>query len=68
MSCGNHNYLTGSDEDKIRYRFALLKESMNISGQFLLIRLHLKTPSEKELIELKESADYIKKKIQETRQ
>jgi hypothetical protein len=52
---------------EVSYKLALLNESMRISGEFLLIRLHLKNPTSQELIELEDRATKIRKQIQETK-
>jgi len=52
---------------QVSYRLELLKESMQISGKLLLIRLHLKTVSKCELKYWNDRADHIRKLIQETR-
>ena len=49
----------------VQYRTALLAESMNISGQLLLIRLRLKQVSKEELEHLNQNAENIRIKIQE---
>ena len=51
--------------ERVQYRMALLAESMNISGQLLLIRLHLKQVSKEELEHLNQNAENIRIKIQE---
>jgi len=51
--------------EQIQYRMALLRESMHISGQLLLIRLHLKQVSKEELEHLNQNAENIRIKIQE---
>jgi len=51
--------------EQVQYRMALLAESMNISGQLLLIRLHLKQVSKEELERLNQNAENIRIKIQE---
>jgi hypothetical protein len=48
-------------DPQVQYRFALLKESMRISGQFLLIRLHLKTVSKEERAALNRRAELIRR-------
>jgi hypothetical protein len=50
-----------------QYRLELLAESVEISGQLLLIRLHLKTVSPYEFSRLNIRADYLRKLIQETK-
>lgn len=45
---------------QVQYRLTLLSESMQISGQFLLIRLHLKRVSTEERDELNKRADRLK--------
>jgi hypothetical protein len=52
--------------EQVQYRMTLLAESMNISGQLLLIRLHLKQVSKEELDRLNQNAENIRIKIQET--
>jgi hypothetical protein len=49
----------------VQYRLELLKESMQISGQLLLIRLGLKTVSPDELDFIQMRASVIRKLIQE---
>ena len=51
--------------EQTQYRMALLGESMHISGQLLLIRLHLKQVSKEELKLLNQNAENIRIKIQE---
>jgi hypothetical protein len=50
---------------KAQYRLELLAESVEISGQLLLIRLHLKTVSPDELNFIQMRASVIRKLIQE---
>ena len=50
-----------------QYQLELLAESMQISGQLLLIRLHLKTVSQDELNFIQMRASDIRKLIQETK-
>jgi hypothetical protein len=52
---------------QVQYRLELLKESVQISGQLLLIRLHLKTVSPYEFSRLNIRADYLRKLIREIR-
>jgi len=52
---------------QVQYRLELLKESMQISGQLLLIRLHLKTVSQDELNFINMRASVIRKLIKEIR-
>jgi hypothetical protein len=52
---------------QVQYRLELLKESIQISGQLLLIRLHLKTVSSYEFSRLNIRADYLRKLIQESK-
>ena len=51
--------------EQVQYRMALLRESMHISGQLLLIRLHLKQVSKEELEHLNQNAENVRIKIQE---
>jgi hypothetical protein len=51
--------------ERVQYRMALLKKSMHISGQLLLIRLHLKRASKEERDHLTRIAEDIRIKIQE---
>jgi hypothetical protein len=51
--------------EQVQYRMALLRESMHITGQLLLIRLHLKQVSKEELEHLNQNAENIRIKIQE---
>jgi hypothetical protein len=50
----------------VSYRLALLRESMSISGQTLLIRLHLKTVSLEEYYTLKKRAAKVRELIRQT--
>ena len=52
---------------QVQYRIALLKESVEISGQLLLIRLHLKSVTEYEFELLNKRAEYLQQLIKETR-
>ncbi len=51
----------------IPYRIALLRESVYLSGQFLLLRLHLKTVSLEERYALKQRAERLQERIKDTR-
>ena len=51
--------------EQAQYRMALLRESMHISGQLILIRLHLKSVSDYEFCRLNIRADYLQKLIKE---
>jgi len=50
----------------LQYRLALLTESMQISGQLLLLRLHLKTVTLEERYAIKQRAAKIKELIKQT--
>ena len=50
----------------IQYRLALLAESMQISGQMLMIRLHLKQITLEERYALKQRAEKIRALIKAT--
>jgi hypothetical protein len=50
----------------VSYRLALLRESMSISGQVLLIRLHLKTVSLEQHYALKQRAAKVRELIRQT--
>lgn len=49
------------------YRLALLGESIQISGQILLLRLHLKTVTLEERYAIKQRAAKIRELIKQTR-
>ena len=51
----------------IQYRLALLAESMQISGQMLLIRLHLKQITLEERYALKQRAAKVQELIRQVR-
>ena len=50
----------------LQYRLALLGESMQISGQLLLLRLHLKTATLEERYALKQRAAKIQELVKQT--
>jgi hypothetical protein len=50
---------------QVQYKLSLLGESMQISGQFLLIRLHLKQVSEEEIDRLRARSGYIQMLLKE---
>lgn len=52
---------------QVQYRIELLKESMQISGQLLLIKMHIKTVSLDELNLIQMRASILSKLIKETR-
>jgi len=51
----------------LQYRLTLLAESMQISGQLLLLRLHLKTVTLEERYALKQRAAKIRELINQTK-
>lgn len=53
---------------KVQSQSALLYESMQVSGQLLLIRLRLKTVTDYEKDRLNMRAEYLRKLIQETKE